>query len=397
MSSMCTSGSRRSPSASASALTSRRTVLKSPCGKQGSKISSTARSRREATRMSWTRSMSDVSSTFSACSNSSSARRRTMRAAASAYGSNGSTTMSAALATALEAKAHVQHGPLAQASSADLERLPELLGGRVEDDDAGRQQPHAAGVEGELIGDLGGGRGGQDADRALERRGVEDVADEAAQRGGAPADRDRAVGVRDLARVEARRSRARARPAARRARAGPSAGSGRPASRSRRGTTTTSARRRPTVPTAISVDPPPTSTTPTSPGSSRPSVCVAPRKASRASSSPSRISTGSVMPARNSSRLTAARMQAVATIRTRSAPASPASATCSATTRATSSIFSRGISACVPMRVKARRWSTSVRRPSFTSATSTRVVFVPMSTHAQTIPAPGEDAMMARA
>jgi hypothetical protein len=26
-----------------------------------------------------------------------------------------------------------------------------------------------------------------------------------------------------------------------------------------------------------------------------------------------------------------------------------------------------------------------VRRPSFTSATSTRVVFVPMSTHAQTI------------
>ena len=38
------------------------------------------------------------------------------------------------------------------------------------------------------------------------------------------------------------------------------------------------------------------------------------------------------------------------------------------------------------MRVKARRCSTSMRRPSFTSATSTRVVFVPMSTHAQTIP-----------
>ena len=37
------------------------------------------------------------------------------------------------------------------------------------------------------------------------------------------------------------------------------------------------------------------------------------------------------------------------------------------------------------MRVKARRCSTSVRRPSFTSATSTRVVFVPMSTQAQTI------------
>ena len=95
------------------------------------------------------------------------------------------------------------------------------------------------------------------------------------------------------------------------------------------------------------------------------------------------------MPARNSSRLTAARMQAVATTRTRSAPAVAARATCSATTRETSSIFSWGISGLVPIRVNARRWSTSSRRPSFTSATSTRVVFVPMSTHAQTIEALG--------
>mgnify|MGYP006194530749 CR=1 FL=1 len=41
-------------------------------GKQGAKISSTARRRREATRMSCTRSMSDVSSTPAAWSNSSS-------------------------------------------------------------------------------------------------------------------------------------------------------------------------------------------------------------------------------------------------------------------------------------------------------------------------------------
>ena len=98
-----------------------------------------------------------------------------------------------------------------------------------------------------------------------------------------------------------------------------------------------------TVPTAISVEPPPTSTTPTTPGSSRPSVRVAPRKASRASSAPSRISTSTVMPSTNSSRLTAARIAAVATTRTWSAPAVRASSTCSATTRATSAIFSGAI------------------------------------------------------
>jgi hypothetical protein len=82
MPSMWTSGSRRSPSASARRLTSRSTPRYSPFGKHGAKISSTARSRREATRIAWTRSMSDVSSTFSACAKSSSARIRTMRAPA---------------------------------------------------------------------------------------------------------------------------------------------------------------------------------------------------------------------------------------------------------------------------------------------------------------------------
>ena len=91
------------------------------------------------------------------------------------------------------------------------------------------------------------------------------------------------------------------------------------------------------------------------------------------------------MPATNSSRLTAARIAAVATTRTWSAPAVRASSTCSATTRATSAIFSGAITGPVPMRVKARRWSTSVKRPPATSATSTRVVFVPISTHAQSI------------
>src|SRR3954454_15118165 len=140
-----------------------------------------------------------------------------------------------------------------------------------------------------------------------------------------------------------------------------------------------------TVPTAISVDPPPTSTTATVPGRSSASVLVAPRNAIRASSCSSRISTSTGMPATNSARLSAARIAAVATTRTPSAPRWRASATCSATTRPTSPIFSGAISGAMPRRVNARCWSTSVRRPSFTSATSTRVVFVPMSTQAQTI------------
>src|SRR4029079_8093310 len=83
------------------------------------------------------------------------------------------------------------------------------------------------------------------------------------------------------------------------------------------------------------------------------------------------------------------RIAAVATTRTPSAPTARARATCSATTSATSAIFSGAISGCMPIRVKARSCSSSERRPSCTSATSTRVVFVPMSTHAQTIGQPG--------
>ena len=147
-----------------------------------------------------------------------------------------------------------------------------------------------------------------------------------------------------------------------------------------------------TVPTAISVEPPPTSTTPTTPSRSRPSVRVAPTKASRASSSPSRIVTStpprSLTTSTNSSRLAALRIAAVATVRTGCAPAASASSRWEATTAPTSSILARGISAPglrpLPIRVKARRWRTSWSRPSLASATSTRVVFEPMSMQPQT-------------
>jgi len=72
-----------------------------------------------------------------------------------------------------------------------------------------------------------------------------------------------------------------------------------------------------------------------------------------------------------------------ATVRTGLAPAASASCRWEATTSATSSILARGISSPgfmpLPMRVNARRWSTSARRPSTASARSTRVVFDPMS------------------
>ena len=156
------------------------------------------------------------------------------------------------------------------------------------------------------------------------------------------------------------------------------------------------------MPTAISVEPPPTSTTATRPGSGRPSVRVAPRKASRASSSPSSTQTStppcSQIAAQNSSRLAARRITAVATVRIVGAPACSASASCSATTLAVSAIRAAGISppACSPRprRVNARRCSTSVRRPSRASATSTRVVFVPMSMQPQSMRCGSDVAMM---
>ena len=95
------------------------------------------------------------------------------------------------------------------------------------------------------------------------------------------------------------------------------------------------------------------------------------------------------MAAQNSSWLAARRITAVATARIGAAPARSASASCSATTIAVSAMRAAGIipPACRPRpkRVKARRCSTSVSRPSLASATSTRVVFVPMSMQPQSM------------
>ena len=79
------------------------------------------------------------------------------------------------------------------------------------------------------------------------------------------------------------------------------------------------------VPMAISLEPPPTSTTAIRPSSGCPSVRVAPRKARRASSSPSSTHTSTPpwrsISAQNSSRFAALRMTAVATVRIAAAPA----------------------------------------------------------------------------
>ncbi len=85
----------------------------------------------------------------------------------------------------------------------------------------------------------------------------------------------------------------------------------------------------------------------------------------------------------------APRIAAVATTRTCSAPSRFAVATWAATTAATSAIFASAIRAPAPIRVKARSWWRSTSRPPSASATSTRVVFVPMSTQAQTMKARG--------
>ena len=149
--------------------------------------------------------------------------------------------------------------------------------------------------------------------------------------------------------------------------------------------------RPPGSPTASSLEPPPTSTTAMVPSAEPSSVRVAPTKARRASSSP--VSTLSGMPPASStaptrsSRLDALRIAAVATATISSAPTSRAHAACARTTSAVSAIFSAGIEPpsrrLRPMRVNAR-WVTSSRSPSSpASATSRRVVLLPISMQAQ--------------
>ena len=123
------------------------------------------------------------------------------------------------------------------------------------------------------------------------------------------------------------------------------------------------------------------------------SALVAPTKASRASSSS--LSTSTDTPARsaiarvNSSWLEASRIAAVATARIVSVPSSRASRTWVATTSTTSAIFFAGIVSSrrrpLAIRVNARWRSSSRSRPSAGSATSSRVVFEPMSMQPQII------------
>ncbi len=113
------------------------------------------------------------------------------------------------------------------------------------------------------------------------------------------------------------------------------------------------------MPKITSEEPPPTSTTATVPSTGCPSDLVAPRKASRPSSSS--LSTSTDSPASFSiafttlSRFLASRIAAVATILITSAPISSARRTWVATTSATSAIFSAVILpfllASLPIRV----------------------------------------------
>ena len=144
-------------------------------------------------------------------------------------------------------------------------------------------------------------------------------------------------------------------------------------------------------PMASSLEPPPTSITAIVPSGRRSSVRVAPTNDSRASSSPESTSSciwpSPEMAVSSSSRLGALRMAAVATVTIRWAPTSRATFACVATTSAVSAIFAAGMAPpaprLLPIRVKARCVTSSRSRPSPASATSSRVVLLPMSMQAQ--------------
>ena len=118
-------------------------------------------------------------------------------------------------------------------------------------------------------------------------------------------------------------------------------------------------------------------------------MLVAPRKASRASSSSESTRTdspdSSSTASSNSRRFFADRTAAVATTRVSLAPSSPASRPCVDTTSAISAIFSEGMrpfDMALPMLVKARWVISSRSRSSLGSATRRRVVLLPMSMQA---------------
>ena len=82
---------------------------------------------------------------------------------------------------------------------------------------------------------------------------------------------------------------------------------------------------------------------------------------------------------RSSWPFTASRTAAVPSSAIRSTPISAASEASAAATWAVSVTFSGATWPPVPMRVKMRRAATARTRPSITSATSRRVVLLPMS------------------
>ena len=130
------------------------------------------------------------------------------------------------------------------------------------------------------------------------------------------------------------------------------------------------------------------STTPIVPSGGAAIMRVAPANASRASSASSRTRIGRPdsrwIAAQSASRLGADRIAAVATAWMRSAPASRASAACAATTEASTVTVSAPIAPVVPSTsgTKIRRARTSRSPAPPRSATSSRVVFEPMSMHA---------------
>ena len=392
--SMCTSGSRRSPSASASCLTSRSTPLNSLRGKHGAKISSTARSRREATRMSCTRSMSlRVEHALGLLEQL--ARRARARSARRPAGTarTVSTSMSRALAKRSAPARELQDHALAQAATADPQRHPESAGGRVEHQYARGQQLARARAP---------GRGGGPPRRPARRRarasarssagasstGPTSVGSEAALPPTATAWSSRGTSARGERRVRrgahrvqvrarrrvARGSAAASTPRADRERPQPGHAAGHRADRDLgRHPADVDDRDRP--------------------GGRRRRACAW-RRRTRAAPRRRRDEHGDLdagalaqrgeRARRGSPPAGSRRSRRRAGARRRRASAA---ARWAATTSATSSIVASGIAPAasirLPMRVNARSWSTATSRPCAASATSSRVVFDPMSMQAQ--------------
>ena len=286
----------------------------------------------------------------------------------------------------------LQQHALAQPAARDPQRQRQQVRDRLQHEDAGGQQAHPLGVELEAGGHLRDRGRAEHADAALERL-VRRARRRAAAAARSPCRRRRPPRAPAAARAPRRcRPRGGAPSPARRPRAGLRAGRSRRGSPSRSETRPTTPSGRPASPTAISLEPPPTSITAIVPSAAASSVRVAPTNDRRASSSPE--STSSSMPPASSH----GGQQGVAVGRVADRRGGHGHDLLRAhlarhrwpgwrTTSAVSAILSAGIepveAMLFPMRVKAR-WVTSSRScPSPASATSSRVVLLPMSMQAQ--------------